>query len=105
MADDKAVVTLGLTAMFNLDFYMNEKITFFPNFKNVEVFSAMVKHSEVPLHDGKVYSEIMEVYLNKACTAFNAKYKDGINIGILKNATMTTRVADGWMYGGFSMQQ
>jgi hypothetical protein len=48
--------------------------------------------------------------------AFNLKYKAGIPVaslmpelgmisGILKNATMNTQVADGWMYAGFSMQE
>lgn len=115
-ADDKKVITFGIESMFNMDFIMDKTITFFPRFKNAEVFSAMVKNSEVPLKPGKGYTQIMEVYITKMIEAFNTKYEKGIPVGslmpelsmisgILKNATMTPHVADGWMYAGFSMQE
>jgi hypothetical protein len=44
-ADDAKVVTIGVEAMFNMNFVMDQHITFFPNFKDVRTFSAMVKTS------------------------------------------------------------
>lgn len=115
-ADDKKIVEMGIVAMANMNFTMDKTITFFPKFSNVETFSAMVKSSEVPLKPGKLYTEIIEVYYNKQLQAFNDKYKNGIPVaslmpelgmisGVLRNATMNTQVADGWMFGGFSMQE
>lgn len=115
-ADDKKVITFGLESMFNMEFIMDNKITFFPKFKNAEVFTASVKHSEVPLKPGKGYTQIMEVYITSLIKAFNTKYEKGVPVaslmpelamisGVLRNATMTPHIADGWMYAGFSMQE
>lgn len=58
---------------------------------------------------------MFESILNQFFTKWNADSKKGINIavldpeigmigGLLKNATLTPHVTDGWYYGGFSMQ-
>ena len=114
-ADDAVVCSFGLTAMLNMNFTMSEQLAFFPNFKDVETFDADLKKCNVPMNPGKHYTEIFNSYATKAVEAFNAKYAKGIPIGalvpelamiagVLKNATMTPYLADGWMYAGFSMQ-
>jgi len=116
LADDAVVCSFGMTTMLNMNFTMSDMWTFYPNFKDVETFDADMKKCEVPMNPGKHYTEIVNSFATKAVEAFNAKYAKGIPIaslmpelgmisGVLKNATISPYLFDGWMYAGFSMYQ
>jgi hypothetical protein len=114
-ADDKLQCNFDIGAMAKVNFTMWNTV-FYPRINEVEVLSAQVKHCEVPLHPGKQYDEIFDRYFSGFVTAWNTKYDAGVALGelvpvlgmisgVLHNSTLTPYVADGWMMGGFSMQE
>lgn len=115
-ADDIKVIQFSLTAMFRANFTMDKTFTFFPVLNDPQVITASVMHSEVPLKAGLHYDDVMKAYLSSAIDGFNTKYAKGVPVaslmpelgmisGVLKNATVSPQVANGWMFAGFSMQE
>ena len=86
----------------------------FPIFENVAVANVQVLEDQIDLgqHD---FDQTFNGILSSLKTEWNDEYQKGwplSNIdprlsmitGLIKNSTLSPYVADGWLYGGFSMQ-
>ena len=111
--DDKAISFEAVVeARANLTM---KDVMIYPKVNDVLVDSCNVVHSKVPLTPGKLYPKLFSKLLTQISGQFNEKYAKGISLGdildpqaamiggLLKNITVSPYIADGWMYGGFSM--
>lgn len=92
-----------------------QDVMIYPKVKSIVVDSCVVTKSAIPLGPGKDYGKLLSTLLNVGAKTFNLKFRKGVSLGdifgpevamiggLLKNITLSPYVADGWMYGGFSM--
>jgi hypothetical protein len=103
----------GLNFTGLLNFTMSEFVLY-PTILSFEASHVVIKKDQIGLasHD---FTALFNQLIAKYSQNFNSQYSEGwplTNIspeigmlgGLLRNATITPYVSDGWMYGGFSMQ-